>query len=968
MDRILLSLKTIYMLMMAEDFPIYSESVIGRTDRKGQTMLRFWQGHIAEEFRSQPCGRLIWRTEVKRNRYTSYLCNRSSNIKIYTDYARELAAQCNPAALDSQIRCFEVFLSGKQYRHEILLRRVQELTRLARGEDPHFSAQIAEQLLAAAKTPPQPGGTQEKLFQAAYLLTLLTLYAAAGEAMDAPGMAALRAAELSMEALWQSRQQRQTRIAEAPQILTAHTGLLQNAALPRDAFFGREEALYDVAEMAAEGKKCLVCGIGGIGKTELLRQLIRQALEAHSAEKLAVIPYCGGLAESFQRAFPALDQTDPEANFREALALLHREAQSSCLLVVIDDISAGPEEDPALAELASLPCAVVASSRRPRLEGFQAYPLSAPAPSAGALIFRANYGRPLTEADRRILGQLVKSETFCHPLTLRLMARATRCREWSLEELAAHLEKKNIPLTWVEEDQAIRLNKIYSQLYSILRIPEEYRQIAELFTLLPRGSYSAPVLEGLFPTVMANRPAEPLAELTAGGWLELGEDGYSMHPLIAQCLGRKVLTEAKAQFALAELYRLLPDGVTLGKSTSYSWQAVRGAEILLNIAQMLAGPVSRRLLMAVLTAVNMGHSTYRRKQQLRKLLGQLRSRCPERDALDGIIYSTTTANWHMAEARELLETFQAARTAQNVPRALYLDFCLTAGSNLIFLQKGEAAVEVLREVLCAEATPLQTATAYYHIAGCCLHLGRSEDALHWAELAAAYVREHPDCGEMPTFFNMSMTCDLYIKFDRQASAQTLLEELSQQVREDDSPIKRIKYANLMGQFARKYGQPEDALTWLEKQCALTTEYYGKDRNYYSLLIAMADTLQKLGRYAEAEERFREVLDHAQASGDGKLLAAASNDYAAMLLQRNKPEKALELLRTAEAVQRRLGGVMLADGLRRTADALRMLDDRDGEYRCLQEALPLLEQAYGPGHPNAEAPRARLTALDKVKKE
>lgn len=80
MEKIILSLKNIYMTLMTEDFPIYSESVIGRADRKGQTMLRFWQGQIAPEFRSQPCGRMIWRNDGKRNRYTSYLCNRKLTI------------------------------------------------------------------------------------------------------------------------------------------------------------------------------------------------------------------------------------------------------------------------------------------------------------------------------------------------------------------------------------------------------------------------------------------------------------------------------------------------------------------------------------------------------------------------------------------------------------------------------------------------------------------------------------------------------------------------------------------------------------------------------------------------------------------------------------------------------------------------------------------------------------------------
>ena len=99
-------------------------------------------------------------------------------------------------------------LSARKYRHDILLRRIRELMRLTEAEDPRVSREIAEQLLKAADW--RPNGGQGSLFQAAYLLTLLTLYAAAGEAMDEPVMAVLRSGEYGIEEMcasqwkWQS--------------------------------------------------------------------------------------------------------------------------------------------------------------------------------------------------------------------------------------------------------------------------------------------------------------------------------------------------------------------------------------------------------------------------------------------------------------------------------------------------------------------------------------------------------------------------------------------------------------------------------------------------------------------------------------------------------------------------------------------------------------------------------------------
>lgn len=109
MEKTILSLKNIYTMLIAEDFPVYSESVIGRNDRRGLTMLRFWQGQMAGAFRCLSCGQMLWRNDGKRNRYTSYLCNRSAEIKIYPEYARELASQISVSSLRDQTGRFMEF-------------------------------------------------------------------------------------------------------------------------------------------------------------------------------------------------------------------------------------------------------------------------------------------------------------------------------------------------------------------------------------------------------------------------------------------------------------------------------------------------------------------------------------------------------------------------------------------------------------------------------------------------------------------------------------------------------------------------------------------------------------------------------------------------------------------------------------------------------------------------------------------
>lgn len=127
--------------------------------------------------------------------------------------------------------------------------------------------------------------------RAACLLTVMSLYAAAGTAMGDRTMAVLREDDCSMNALRELRFRKEEKTREGIRFLTAHTGLLQSPILSKDRFFGREAALFDLRDLATSGKKYLISGIGGVGKTELLRQLIRRCVEEQLVDKLAVIPY-----------------------------------------------------------------------------------------------------------------------------------------------------------------------------------------------------------------------------------------------------------------------------------------------------------------------------------------------------------------------------------------------------------------------------------------------------------------------------------------------------------------------------------------------------------------------------------------------------------------------------------------------------------------------------------------------------
>lgn len=971
MDKIMLSLKNVYMLLMTDDFPIYSESVVSKADRKGQTLLRFWQCQIAEEFRSLPYGRMVWRGDGKRNRYTSYLCNRSAELRCYQEYAKEIASQVSTKAMLSQIGRFMEFLSGRRYRQDILTRRVQELIRLAESEDSRVTGEIARQIRDAAAPGLLEEGSRGELFQAGYLLTLLTLYGAAGEAMDDPSLAVLRGKGYSCRELWQSYNR--SREQNLPAVfLTAHCAMLQDNLLPRERFFGREEELYDLREMVEAQRKCLISGIGGIGKTEVLRQLLRRCEEEGAADRIAVVPYVINILESFARAFPGFQRQEPEEEFHRVLWQMGQSAgQGSRILLLIDNVDRSLEEDPALGQLRDLPCSIVMTTRLQSMEGFETYRIQPPSVSAGMLIFRDNYGCPLTGEDRTALAGMLADEAMCYPVTLRLMARAAGSRGWPVAELIAQLEKKGISLSWQEGDRTVRLSQMYRQLYSYMNIPKKSQALVELFTLLPRANYSAGFLREYFPETAGEAFPDSgeedslereLGILAAGGWLEGDESGYSMHPLIAQCLRRKTLTEKRLESVLGPIRTRMLQENPVGRPLDVNEEMQRICHIFLGICRFLSGSISRELMHAALGASFILFPGRQEAREYQRLLEQLMERCPEKDDETEVFLYTVLARFDVEDARQFVPVYHRQKEQLTVPHRLFIEFCAYVGTSLFRRREFALSEQILREGLCDAATPSQKATAYANLSGLCQIESDWEGLARWTQLGESYVTEHPECGEYMIFHNLYARCMFQMQSGNQEAAALLKEKTRSLVREDSSVEMKHGYEDMAGFYEMSFGSMEQALDHYSRCLERALWRWGKNDEYFATLGNICIVLQRLRRYEEAISAYGELLEYARETGSRYLLQRNSNNLGVLYLDMEKPEEALPHLQTALEEARKFGGIALAEALRNMAKAYGLLGDAASEYGYYREAAPMLEEVYGPEHPRTAGAKARLAEL------
>lgn len=281
---------------------------------------------------------------------------------------------------------------------------------------------------------------------------------------------------------------------------------------------------------------------------------------------------------------------------------------------------------------------------------------------------------------------------------------------------------------------------------------------------------------------------------------------------------------------------------------------------------------------------------------------------------------------------------------------------------MMFAQQFALSEEMLKEVLCPDAHPVQKATAYYHLSVHSQFTGNAEAALNWSQQGVEYVTRHPECGKEPVFYNLAALCNFYLKFGQKDLAKPLLDKLKAEVGENALPMHKVQYADLAGTYELNFGSLEQALAYYREELKLRLEYYSKDQNYYALLGQIAIVYQRMKRYEEALENYHAIIAHAKQTGDAALLHMFSNNLAVLYLDLKKPEDAIPHLNTALEFARKQGGIALGEGLKNMARAHGLLGEYKKERECLTEAVPLLEAAYGPQHPRAEAARKRLEEL------
>lgn len=511
----ILSLRNIYRMLTVKDYPTHSNGILREGHRKGLTLVSFWQETLIEEFRKGPTGKMIWRKEGGRNRFTSEICNRSLNTRFYQDYTEELMEQCRPDVFLNQVRRFSYFLKDRQFDSEAFGRKLPEFLTMLRREDSLFGEELfflLNQDKGLEESTDLKGKTR---FYFSYKLTILTLLALVGHEMGkAEVVGTLRDESLSRQRLWNMFLAE--KVNEAVGIHHASNCHLVENVLPSDHFFGRERELFDLREMIKNGGKFLLRGIGGVGKTELVRQFIKMCRREKLVDEIVLVSYENNFLQSLEKAFNLYKTKDN--NEEEAIARLMQLAQSN-LLVVVDGVNKTEKEDTTLSNLKNLPGTIIVTGRINFLEGFLRCEIEPLDRKSGMLVFRDNCKRTLDKDELFLLEEMLKNPLFCHTLTLRLLGRFAG--RGGLKRKFGEFSGRT------EKEQAKALLKMYRKLYAMQDFTKEEEHFLKLLSLLPYRMY---------PLRFAKYFLKDVSGLVNLGWLMSSEEGVLLHPVIAESI------------------------------------------------------------------------------------------------------------------------------------------------------------------------------------------------------------------------------------------------------------------------------------------------------------------------------------------------------------------------------------------------------------------------------------------------
>lgn len=534
-ERIILCPKSLYRLLtgnFVKNMPI----ILPGLKKSGITIIPFWRERLLSLMPTQVISDLF-NTNEKRNRKLSDLMNRTGDSPMSSDLKTAFNALLSTDGLLKIVADWMDFLSRNDCNAYVLAKCLTLYEEKCFAYDTAIPASVRTHLTSLCRETPEnerKGGVSF-LFEQAIHLAWLMLYAFHGRYMSLDVFRRLRTNPAnSTNALWNMY----TNITfgrRVPIVLTTRESIVCRQPLSQDSYLvmnGNPLALFD--ELLEKTGKVIVTGMGGIGKTELVRQAVKKIENSNRYARLAFVQYENSLCSSFRHAFPELSEIEVEQVIPQARQVLEQQGLGKTLLIV-DNMDISDHDDPDIFALANYGCDIVITSRLSGLESFAILPIGAMNNDDAARLLEIV--APGITAEPTNEKQRLLDRVHGHPLSINMMGRLYANSHITLKELNEKLSMNGFEgLELNRYGQTVTILEMLRKTFGIAFRDKQNDKLLVLFSALHYEDYCVEHLRRILRDVddsitsLANR----LHVLSEFGWLEESNTGFAMHPVIAE--------------------------------------------------------------------------------------------------------------------------------------------------------------------------------------------------------------------------------------------------------------------------------------------------------------------------------------------------------------------------------------------------------------------------------------------------
>lgn len=748
---------------------------------------------------------------------------------------------------------------------------------------------------------------------------------------------------------------------------------------PSAYFLGRKTKLHDIEQaMTKKSRMVLLYGIGGIGKTELCRQLVENYTVftgTNIVKKIGWITYQDTLKNSVYEQFSEIQADDIEAYWTRTKQYIS--SQGADLLLIVDNANEITQQE--ISVLSGLGCKVILTSRgkRDRMENIEVEQMSEE-DCCKLYRFHSKNETDSKEDIYKIINLAAR-----HTLSVELLAKTQQNAAISAGEMLESLQKTGFNLSEILEeifyihDPERKKDEIWEKRFiehmakifdiSELRgIPEELR-ILRLFSLL--ASSTAVPVKTIKEWLELNH-LNDINSIIRKGWLTRfdykGICSVVMHPVVSSV----VRYVARPDDDLAEvLIRHIADDLNIGEREIFveKLDKIPHAEAIIKYIDIESENYARLLHNTASIYYAQGeygkaHEWYEKALEIREIM--LEKDHPDTattyNNIAGVYYVQgeyrKAHEWYQ-KVLEIRETVlgkdhpDTATTYNNI--ALIYSVQGRYGKALEWQQK---ALEI-RETILGKDHP-DTATIYNNIALVYCIQGKYEKALEWFQKTLeirekVLGKEHPSTAT--TYNSIAGVYSDQGEYEKALEWYQKTLKIREKVLEKEHPSTATTYNNIARIYCyqEEYGE---ALGWYQKALKISKKVLGKDHtNTATIYNNLALVYRAQEEYAKALEWFQKALEIREKvlGKEHPLTAATYNNIAGVYSDQGEYEKALEWFQKALKIREEVLGKehpLTAAAYNNIAGVYYTQKEYGKALEWFQKALEISEKMLGKEHP------------------